>query len=484
MRCPSPDQLRRLLELDPEAAEAVAFAAHLEECPACQRASDQLAETGALPIRAFGSGPRPDGPASVTPAGGEDFLRRLAQAPPRLASALGARDGTHISSAADPGAGTALPSSGGPSLPEWLGDYRILRCIGAGGMGVVYEAQRESLRSRVALKVMHPQFRASAGYLRRFHTEARSAAQLHHTNIVSVFDYGEQDGVCFYAMQFIDGRGLDRVLVEVRWFRRERAGDRAAPTEGMPHSNRDQDASPRPDHRIGTETGTDADPVTRTIAHALLTGHFAPRGGAVSHRGEARSSVGPVGPVMVAPTADGPDRGIAQGRTDAATPAVHPPGVNGDRSNPSSGGGPPTSSLGVRGEEGYYREIARLGVQVAEALAQAHQRGVLHRDIKPSNLLLDALGNVWVTDFGLAKLEGGEDLSQSRDVVGTLRYIPPERFRGESEPRGDVYCPGGDPVRAADAPAGVSGEASGRVDRADHAPAAEAAPGAGPADPT
>ena len=70
-------------------------------------------------------------------------------------------------------------------------------------MGVVYEAEHESLKSRVALKVMHPRFRADEKYLRRFHVEARSAAGLHHTNIVSVFDYGEQDGVCYYAMQYI-----------------------------------------------------------------------------------------------------------------------------------------------------------------------------------------------------------------------------------------------------------------------------------------
>ena len=84
--------------------------------------------------------------------------------------------------------------------PERLGDYRILRVIGAGGMGVVYEAEHESLKSRVALKVMHPRFRTDSAYLRRFHTEARSAARLHHTNIVPVFDYGEQDGICYYAM--------------------------------------------------------------------------------------------------------------------------------------------------------------------------------------------------------------------------------------------------------------------------------------------
>ena len=68
--------------------------------------------------------------------------------------------------------------------------------------------------------------------------------------------------------------------------------------------------------------------------------------------------------------------------------------------------------------------------------------GVLHRDIKPSNLLLDALGNVWVTDFGLAKFVEGEDLSQSHDLVGTLRYMAPERFRGVTDRRCDIYALG------------------------------------------
>ena len=95
-----------------------------------------------------------------------------------------------------------------------------------------------------------------------------------------------------------------------------------------------------------------------------------------------------------------------------------------------------------RTDERYYREVARLGVQIAEALAYAHQRGVLHRDIKPPNLILDPLGNIWITDFGLAKFEDGDDLSQSHDLVGTLRYMAPERFRGVSTARCDVYALG------------------------------------------
>src|SRR5262249_37635124 len=96
-----------------------------------------------------------------------------------------------------------------------------------------------------------------------------------------------------------------------------------------------------------------------------------------------------------------------------------------------SGGGPP-----------YWQSVARVGVQVAEALAYANGQGILHRDVKPSNLLLDTRGTVWVTDFGLAKAADSEDLTHTGDIVGTVRYLAPERFRGQADARGDVYALG------------------------------------------
>jgi tetratricopeptide (TPR) repeat protein len=90
----------------------------------------------------------------------------------------------------------------------------------------------------------------------------------------------------------------------------------------------------------------------------------------------------------------------------------------------------------------YFRSVARVGRDVAEALAYAHSQGIVHRDIKPSNLLLDADGTVWITDFGLATGKGSDDLTATGDVVGTLRYMAPERFEGGSEPRSDVYSLG------------------------------------------
>jgi WD40 repeat protein len=90
----------------------------------------------------------------------------------------------------------------------------------------------------------------------------------------------------------------------------------------------------------------------------------------------------------------------------------------------------------------YWRGIARIGAQVADALAYAHSQGVLHRDIKPSNLLLDARGVVWVADFGLAKIDDRMDLTHTGDILGTLRYMPPEAFEGRHDARGDVYSLG------------------------------------------
>jgi hypothetical protein len=109
------------------------------------------------------------------------------------------------------------PPREAPSPPlERLGDYRILREIGRGGMGVVYEAEQVSLGRHVALKVLPSQHRQDTRTGSRFEREAKAAAKLHHTNIVPVFGVGEHDGLCYYVMQFIQGLGLDVILEELR----------------------------------------------------------------------------------------------------------------------------------------------------------------------------------------------------------------------------------------------------------------------------
>ncbi|MBI4582712.1 MAG: serine/threonine protein kinase [Planctomycetes bacterium] len=97
-----------------------------------------------------------------------------------------------------------------------LGDYRILREIGRGAMGVVFEAIQESLGRRVALKVLPGTFVLEPRRLERFRREARATARIHHPSIVPVYEVGEAEGNHFYAMEFIDGTSLDRVLEDLR----------------------------------------------------------------------------------------------------------------------------------------------------------------------------------------------------------------------------------------------------------------------------
>jgi len=110
-------------------------------------------------------------------------------------------------------AGSHEGSEPGPAM---LGEFRIIREVGRGGMGVVYEAEQTSLRRRVALKVLRFGVVADEEALRRFRVEAETVARLHHTNIVPIFAVGTEHDVSYYAMQFIEGRSLADVQEESR----------------------------------------------------------------------------------------------------------------------------------------------------------------------------------------------------------------------------------------------------------------------------
>jgi len=291
--------------------------------------------------------------------------------------------------------------------PQRLGDYQILRVIGSGGMGVVYEAEHETLKNRVALKVMHPRFRTDPTYMRRFHTEARSAARLHHTNIVPVFDYGEQDGICYYAMSLIAGVGLHQVLEDVRRLRVTDDSKSNPEATGQGHQSATKPVAP----------------ALRAVTQGLLTGRFA--------TGPATpSGTEPPSPMAV----DDAPRDATGGNEQADEVVGSAPSGSDSRIE--------NHTMASQSESVYHKEIVRLAGQVADALDYAHRQGVVHRDIKPSNLLLDARGNIWVTDFGLAKFVEGDDLSKSHDLVGTLRFMAPERFRGVTDRRADIYAVG------------------------------------------
>ncbi len=294
------------------------------------------------------------------------------------------------------------PATGNIPL-ERLGDYRILREVARGGMGIVYEAEQESLGRHVALKVLPGHALLDPRHLQRFQREARAAARLHHTNIVPVHGVGVCDGLHYYVMQFIQGQGLDEVLVELRRLRQARQG-------------------PAPDD-AGRATLKDAGQAVSAVAvaQALLSGQFAAAG---PQRAEPA-------PSLPTPLAQAGGRGEgSEVRGNSSSSEIHMPGQ------------PEGTALSETGWP-YWQSVARIGLQVADALAYATSQGVLHRDIKPSNLLLDTRGTVWVTDFGLAKAETDHDnLTHTGDIVGTLRYMAPERFQGQADVRSDLCALG------------------------------------------
>jgi eukaryotic-like serine/threonine-protein kinase len=298
------------------------------------------------------------------------------------------------------GAGAPGPAADSP-MPEQLGEYRLLREVGRGGMGIVYEAVQEPLGRHVALKVLPFQSLATGTQLERFQREARAAANLHHTNIVSVFGVGEDHGIHYYAMQFIQGQSLDSVLRELRRLRRIKRHDRDEPVI--------TDRPDNDDHQDDLSCG---------LAASLLSGRFAGNKDEVKIKDNAFARYDGTRTVEPQPAAVNPSH--PAGSSESSFVLRH-------------------SSLSSQTEQQYFRSVARLGLQVAEALVYAHGQGVLHRDIKPSNLLLDTQGTVWLADFGLAKAADSVDLTGTGDIVGTLRYMAPERFQGRADNRSDVY---------------------------------------------
>lgn len=239
-----------------------------------------------------------------------------------------------------------MGSKGHPTVGT-LGDFRLLREVGRGGMGVVYEAEQITLGRRVALKVLPFGATMDSRQLQRFQNEVRAAASLHHEHIVPVHTVGCERGLHYFAMQFIDGKTLAEML------------------RGL--------------------------------------------------------------------TVGDPD----QQRTTLDV-AAHPPGRS-DTLHLQS------QTRATKHDPHYFRNIAELGVQAAEALEHAHSQGIVHRDVKPANLMIDAQGKLWVTDFGLARIGTNHDLTASGDIIGTLRYMSPEQALAKHnlvDHRTDIYSLG------------------------------------------
>jgi serine/threonine protein kinase/Flp pilus assembly protein TadD len=294
-----------------------------------------------------------------------------------------------VRSMAGSATGPSEPQAGGSRVaPEQLGDFRILREVGRGGMGVVYEAVQISLGRRVALKMLPFAAAMDPKQLQRFKNEAQAAAHLQHTNIVPVHYVGCERGVHFYAMQYIEGQTLAALIQELR-------------------------------HLAGMETERPAGAAesASVLASELALGRWAPakpRGGKQVGAGGTEEPTGPYLPATRPPS-------------DGITPVT---AISSERSTKHSA---------------FFHSVAHLGLQAAEALEYAHLTGVIHRDIKPANLLIDAGGHLWVTDFGLAKVGSEAGLTLTGDLVGTLRYMSPEQAlakRVSVDARTDVYSLG------------------------------------------
>ncbi|MCI0681169.1 MAG: serine/threonine protein kinase, partial [Gemmataceae bacterium] len=315
----------------------------------------------------------------------QEFVRRYPDIAASLGPCLDGLDLVHQAALKDTQSfpPTATPGERLPADP--LGDFQIIREIGRGGMGIVYEAVQLSLGRQVALKVLPFASTLDQRRLQRFKNEAQAAAQLHHTNIVPVHAVGCERGVHFYAMQMIDGHSLATVIEQMR---------------GQAAGDRDQAAGDR-----RQESGI---------------------------RGQGSRSQG-----------SGVRSQWSGGRGHEAAKGEMPAWpIPEETSSPLSMA---LSTQRTSKPRDFYRSAAGLMVQAAEALEHAHQFGIVHRDIKPANLLIDARGQLWITDFGLAQVQADASLTQTGDLVGTLRYMSPEQASGQSlqlDQRTDIYSLG------------------------------------------
>ncbi|MCA9211887.1 MAG: serine/threonine protein kinase [Planctomycetales bacterium] len=272
-------------------------------------------------------------------------------------------------------------STDGVPMAKRLGDFELIREVGRGGMGVVYEARQLSLDRFVALKVLPFAAMLDEKQISRFENEARAAAQLHHPNIVPIHGVGSDRGVHFYAMQLINGRSLQQVIHDMR-------------------SN---------------------DPNSPTNTESLYGSH--------DKSGWSRTAIDMANGVRCDETRE-------YSPTSQETHIEVRPHVN--------SAGSELSSNRVRSTR-YIESVVSLIVQAAEGLHAAHQYGVIHRDVKPSNLMLDESGKIWITDFGLARFQTDHSVTRSGEILGTLHYMSPEQAAGRNalvDERSDVYSLG------------------------------------------
>lgn len=281
-----------------------------------------------------------------------------------------------------------------------LGDFQLVREIGRGGMGVVFEATQTSLGRKVAVKVLPFAAVLDSRQISRFQNEAQAAAQLHHPHIVPVYSIGNDRGTYFYSMQYIEGQSLDLVIRDLK----RQSWDLLSESEAF---------SAR-----AFRAASNTIPLWSKLQLAFLP---------------SRSSL----IAKESPESDDPTRSSNALNPDSDPTRCVASVTDSFLRNHST-------QRSIRATS-YIRRIVEIGIQAASALHYAHENGIVHRDIKPSNLLMDCDGKIWVTDFGLAQCNQNGDLTHSGDILGTLRYMSPEQAAGKThwvDNRTDIYALG------------------------------------------
>lgn len=293
------------------------------------------------------------------------------------------------------------PNAPHQEYPSRLGDFEITEEIGRGGMGIVFSAIQTSLNRPVALKVLSRHLSNDPRYAARFLREAQSAARLQHPNIVQVYGNGQDRGFSFYAMQLISGKGVNEILDDIRLMM-------LAKKKGKEWS---LSYKTNPKNQL-------------ILAHAAS--HDALNSQSNSSTPDADNSQNEVQQIDSMHGEQKDDQLVAVS-TSAIPRKQHDTRV---------------AESQIKGDRKYYLHVAKLVKQLADAIQYAHDHGVVHRDIKPSNLLMDDSGAIWITDFGLAKIEADSEITRTGDLVGTLRYIAPEQLNGVSASSCDIYSLG------------------------------------------
>ncbi len=332
-------------------------------------------------------------------------------------------------------------------IPRVLGDYRLIREVGRGGMGVVYEAEQISLGRRVALKVLPFGAILDRRQIVRFKNEAQAAAQLHHPHIVPVFAVGCERGIHYYAMHFVDGWTVADLIKALR---KQMGLTEAA--QAIPASRQSRPT-------VDLPTDCEAPPGD---------GQLPAQASEISAQ-QASCGAGPENPQVAIRSTSGQSRKHTPGvdrlgthPAETSQPDAREPRTQlASAREPARGGrgavvGPQENSVELLGgisqwvlnwtSAERFRHVAQLGVQAAGALEHAHSLGIVHRDIKPTNLLLEPNGKLWVTDFGLAQCRSRDQvhLTRSGELVGTVLYMSPEQATGTKvlDPRSDIYSLG------------------------------------------